>query len=155
MAADSRDDGHAHDHTAGANTRQLTIALGLTGTFLVAEIAGGLYFNSLALLSDAAHMFTDAAALGLALLAIHIGRRAADEYGPSPGCRTSRPTGTIIAPPIPCTKRAPTSIGSDADCAQASEPSRNTPIAAQNRLREPNRSASVPLAGMKRASASR
>lgn len=69
----------AHDHTAGANARQLTIALALTGTFLAVEIAGGLYFNSLALLSDAAHMFTDAAALGLALLAIHIGRRAADD----------------------------------------------------------------------------
>ena len=79
MAADSRDDGHAHDHTAGANPRQLTIALGLTGTFLVAEIAGGLYFNSLALLSDAAHMFTDAAALAIALLAIRIGQRAADD----------------------------------------------------------------------------
>ncbi|MCF7643654.1 cation transporter, partial [Acinetobacter johnsonii] len=79
MAADSRDDGHAHDHTAGANSRQLTYALGLTGTFLVAEIAGGLYFNSLALLSDAAHMFTDAAALAIALIAIRIGQKAADD----------------------------------------------------------------------------
>ena len=62
--------GHAHDHTAGANARQLTIALALTGTFLIVEVIGGLLFNSLALLSDAAHMFTDAAALAIALLAI-------------------------------------------------------------------------------------
>lgn len=79
MAGHDHKDGDKHDHTAGANSRQLTIALGLTGTFLVAEIAGGLYFNSLALLSDAAHMFTDAAALAIALLAIKIGQRAADD----------------------------------------------------------------------------
>lgn len=71
--------GHAHDHTAGANARQLTIALALTGTFLIVEVIGGLVFNSLALLSDAAHMFTDAAALAIALLAIKIGQRPADE----------------------------------------------------------------------------
>ena len=79
MAGHDHTDGGKHDHTAGANSRQLTIALGLTGAFLVAEIIGGLYFNSLALLSDAAHMFTDAAALGIALLAIKIGQRAADD----------------------------------------------------------------------------
>lgn len=79
MTAHSEDDGHGHDHTAGANARQLTIALVLTGTFLVAEVAGGLYFNSLALLSDAAHMFTDAAALAIALVAIKIGQRPADD----------------------------------------------------------------------------
>ncbi|MBU1347284.1 MAG: cation diffusion facilitator family transporter [Alphaproteobacteria bacterium] len=79
MAAHAHKDGDKHDHTAGANSRQLTIALCLTGTFLIAEIAGGLYFNSLALLSDAAHMFTDAAALAIALLAIKIGQRAADD----------------------------------------------------------------------------
>ena len=79
MAAHAHKDGDKHDHTAGANSRQLMIALGLTGTFLVAEIAGGLYFNSLALLSDAAHMFTDAAALGIALIAIRVGQKAADD----------------------------------------------------------------------------
>ena len=79
MATHAHAEGDSHDHTAGANARQLTIALALTGTFLAVEIAGGLYFNSLALLSDAAHMFTDAAALSLALLAIHIGKKAADD----------------------------------------------------------------------------
>ena len=71
--------GHGHDHTAGANARSLTIALGLTGGFLVAELAGAWLFNSLALLSDAAHMFTDSAALAIALAAIRIGQRPADK----------------------------------------------------------------------------
>lgn len=68
-----------HDHGKGSNARSLTIALGLTGTFLVAELVGAWWFNSLALLSDAAHMFTDAAALAIALMAIRIGERPADE----------------------------------------------------------------------------
>ena len=66
---DHGEGGHAHNHTAGANARSLAIALGLTGTFLVAELVGAWLFNSLALLSDAAHMFTDSAALAIALAA--------------------------------------------------------------------------------------
>jgi cobalt-zinc-cadmium efflux system protein len=68
-----------HDHTAGANAKSLTIALSLTGSFLIAVLVGAYWFNSLALLSDAAHMFTDAAALAIALAAIKIGQRAADK----------------------------------------------------------------------------
>jgi cobalt-zinc-cadmium efflux system protein len=71
--------GHAHYHTAGANTKMLTLALILTTTFLIAEVVGSFVFNSLALLSDAAHMMTDVAALAIALLAIRIGGRAADD----------------------------------------------------------------------------
>ena len=71
--------GHSHDHTAGANSRMLGLALVLTTTFLVAELVGSFVFNSLALLSDAAHMFTDAAALTIALAAVRIGQRPADE----------------------------------------------------------------------------
>ena len=71
--------GHAHNHGAGANARSLSIALGLTSIFLVAELVGAWLFNSLALLSDAAHMFTDAAALAIALAAIRIGQRPADK----------------------------------------------------------------------------
>lgn len=70
--------GHAHDHTAGANETMLQWALLLTATYLVAEVAGGFYFNSLALLSDAAHMLTDVAALVIALMAIRLGRRSPD-----------------------------------------------------------------------------
>lgn len=68
-----------HDHAAGASTTRLAIALGLTSTFLIAELAGAYWFGSLALLSDAAHMFTDAAALAIALVAVKIGQRQADK----------------------------------------------------------------------------
>ena len=72
--------GAGHDHTAGAagNERALLTALALTGGFMVAEVVAGLWFNSLALLSDAAHMFTDVTALGIAIAAIRIARRPAD-----------------------------------------------------------------------------
>lgn len=71
--------GHAHNHAAGANSRMLAWALVLTTIFLVAELIGAYVFNSLALLSDAAHMFTDSAALAIALAAVKIGQRPADE----------------------------------------------------------------------------
>ena len=73
--------GADHDHLASARTssRRLTIALCLTSGFLIAEVVAGLVFNSLALLSDAAPMFTDAAALAIALVAIKIGQRPADD----------------------------------------------------------------------------
>lgn len=58
--------------------RPLWIALILTSSFLIAEIVGGILTNSLALISDAAHMFTDSAALAVSLIAIRIGRRPAD-----------------------------------------------------------------------------
>jgi cobalt-zinc-cadmium efflux system protein len=54
------------------------MAFGLTATFLVVELVGGIVAQSLALLSDAAHMFTDTAALAIALLAIRISKRPAD-----------------------------------------------------------------------------
>lgn len=76
---DHKEGGHAHDHTAGANATMLKWALGLTSTYLVAEVIGGFYFNSLALLSDAAHMMTDVAALVIALMAIKFGQKAADD----------------------------------------------------------------------------
>ncbi|MDH7809481.1 cobalt-zinc-cadmium efflux system protein [Rhizobium sp. AN67] len=68
-----------HNHTAGANTRMLSWAFALTSIFLAAEVIAGFYFNSLALLSDAAHMMTDAAALAIALLAVRFGNRQADD----------------------------------------------------------------------------
>lgn len=70
--------GHSHDHSGSSSTR-LIIALSLTGTFLIAEVVGGIVFKSLALLSDAAHMFTDVIALVIALVAIKIGARASDD----------------------------------------------------------------------------
>lgn len=47
-------------------------ALGLTSTFLVVEVVGAFWTNSLALLSDAAHMATDALALMIALVAVRL-----------------------------------------------------------------------------------
>lgn len=69
---------HDHSHAKITNSKRLAIALGLTGTFLIAEVIGGIVFNSLALLSDAAHMLTDVMALVIALMAIKIGSRPAD-----------------------------------------------------------------------------
>lgn len=70
----------AHNHAlpSTGNERALWAALLLTTTFLVAEVVAGVVFNSLALIADAAHMFTDAAALAIALAAIRVGRRPAD-----------------------------------------------------------------------------
>ena len=70
--------GHSHALPSSQNERKLWIALALTSMFLVAEAIGGVLTRSLALISDAAHMLTDAAALAVALAAIRIARRAAD-----------------------------------------------------------------------------
>jgi cobalt-zinc-cadmium efflux system protein len=53
--------------------------LGITLTFLLIEVVGGIITNSLALLADAGHLFTDVAEIGLALFAIRIAARPADE----------------------------------------------------------------------------
>ena len=78
--------GHAHGHddhhhhhapSADADLRWLAVALGLIAGFMVVEVVGGLLASSLALLSDAAHMLTDAAAIGLALVAARLAARPA------------------------------------------------------------------------------
>lgn len=58
--------------------RPLQLALLLTGSFLIAEVIGGIMTGSLALISDAAHMLTDVVALTISLLAIRIGKRPVD-----------------------------------------------------------------------------
>ena len=70
--------GHSHALPEDKKESTLWIALGLTSSFLIAETVAGLLLNSLALLADAAHMFTDAAALGIALAAVRVARRPAD-----------------------------------------------------------------------------
>ena len=67
--------GHAHPISADANRRRLGIALALILGFMVAEVTAGILAHSLALLSDAAHMLTDAGAIGLSLLAIRLAAR--------------------------------------------------------------------------------
>src|SRR5688500_960404 len=69
------DHGHTHVHTD--DTRRLTLALALILGFMVAEVVAGILADSLALLSDAAHMLTDAGAIGLALFAAGLARRPA------------------------------------------------------------------------------
>lgn len=69
---------HDHDHTAGASSKVLGVAFALTASFMVIEFAGGVLANSLALVADAGHMLTDAAALALAWAAVRIATRPAD-----------------------------------------------------------------------------
>jgi cobalt-zinc-cadmium efflux system protein len=66
--------GHVHSHApaADADRRWLALALGLIVAFMLVEIAAGVIAGSLALLSDAAHMLTDAGAIGLALVAARL-----------------------------------------------------------------------------------
>jgi cobalt-zinc-cadmium efflux system protein len=70
--------GHSHEHHATRNSRLLAFALGFTLLFMLVESAAGWIAHSLALLADAGHMFTDAAALGLALAAVRLAKRAPD-----------------------------------------------------------------------------
>lgn len=84
--------GHRNDHRAGAavsgvighrsgdgttsdGERRVFWALLITAGFMVAEVAGGIISGSLALLADAGHMLTDAAALGLSWYAFRVSRR--------------------------------------------------------------------------------
>jgi cobalt-zinc-cadmium efflux system protein len=60
--------------------RRLTLALVLTALFFVAEVVGGVLSNSLALLADAGHMFTDVAALTLSLFVAWFSRQPATPY---------------------------------------------------------------------------
>lgn len=69
--------GHAHGEALRASpARRLALALALTGGFLIIELIAGLLSGSLALLSDAGHMVTDAGALVLALFAQRLAARA-------------------------------------------------------------------------------
>jgi cobalt-zinc-cadmium efflux system protein len=68
---------HHHGHTHEADSRRLSIALALIAGFMCVEVVVGILADSLALLSDAAHMLTDAGALALALVAIRLARRPA------------------------------------------------------------------------------
>jgi cobalt-zinc-cadmium efflux system protein len=68
---------HAHSHglRADAAPRRLQATLGLIVAFMAVEVAAGVLAHSLALLSDAGHMLTDAAAIGFSLLALRLAAR--------------------------------------------------------------------------------
>jgi len=69
--------GHHHGVSADADRGKLAIALALIVGFMVVEVVAGIAADSLALLSDAGHMLTDAGAIALALVAIRLARRPA------------------------------------------------------------------------------
>ncbi|GHK05723.1 cation diffusion facilitator family transporter [Streptomyces sp. NPDC003753] len=69
--------GHSHGVSADADRRWLGLALGLIAVFMAAEVAVGIVAGSLALISDAAHMLTDAASIVLALIVMRLAARPA------------------------------------------------------------------------------
>jgi len=68
---------HAHAPAGASDRRWLLASLSLVVAFMVAEIVAGVLANSLALIADAGHMLTDAAALSLAVLAARLAQRPA------------------------------------------------------------------------------
>ena len=79
----SRRGRHGHDHSVTATppaARALWLALALTAGFAVVEAIGGWWSGSLALISDAGHMATDAAAFVLALIAQRVSRRPPSQH---------------------------------------------------------------------------
>ena len=68
---------HLHDHAHPSHQGRLRWALVLTALFFVAEVVGGVISNSLALLADAGHMFTDVGALALSLFVAWFSRQPA------------------------------------------------------------------------------
>jgi cobalt-zinc-cadmium efflux system protein len=70
------DHGHSHTHRPSEGTfGSLFRVLLLSGTFMVAEVLGGMWSGSLALLADSGHMAIDTAAVGLGLFALWVGRK--------------------------------------------------------------------------------
>ncbi|WP_405829356.1 cation diffusion facilitator family transporter [Streptomyces sp. NBC_01176] len=69
--------GHSHGVSAGADRRWLAIALALITAFMAVEVVVGVLAGSLALISDAAHMLTDAASIVLSLIAMRLAARPA------------------------------------------------------------------------------
>ena len=77
----SHSHGHGHSHGlaqgSARNRRRLAWTLALAAVYMVAELAGGLISNSLALLADAGHMLSDVGALALSLFALWIAQKPA------------------------------------------------------------------------------
>ncbi|MBC5636104.1 cation transporter [Ornithinibacillus sp. BX22] len=70
--------GHDHNHTHTTNKKMLMLSFIIITTYMVVEAVGGIFTNSLALLSDAGHMLSDAISLGVGLLAFRLGEKAAN-----------------------------------------------------------------------------
>lgn len=75
---ETRSHGHGHSHSAaGANKGRLKVVLGLTASYMLVEVVGGLLTHSLALLAEAAHMLADVVGLALAFMAVRFAERPA------------------------------------------------------------------------------
>lgn len=70
---------HHHHHSHSTNKKVLFLSFLIITSYMFVEAIGGLLTNSLALLSDAGHMFSDAVSLGIALLAIIFAARVVNE----------------------------------------------------------------------------
>lgn len=75
----SHDHNHGHNHQHTNNKKALFWSFLLIASFMIVEVIGGIMTNSLALLSDAGHMLSDAASLGLSLFALKLGERKATQ----------------------------------------------------------------------------
>ena len=73
------DHAHSRHSSANDNQRRLLVALAITALMTLVELAGGILSNSLALLGDAGHMFTDTLALGLSVVALSLAKRPASQ----------------------------------------------------------------------------
>jgi cobalt-zinc-cadmium efflux system protein len=71
------DHAHRHGNGGGEDARRLALALALILAFMAGEVVAGILAHSLALLSDAAHMLTDAGALALSLVVLRLAARPA------------------------------------------------------------------------------
>jgi cobalt-zinc-cadmium efflux system protein len=71
------DHAHGHSHGGGEDARRLGLALALILAFMAGEIVAGILAHSLALLSDAAHMLTDAGALAMSLVVLRLATQPA------------------------------------------------------------------------------
>jgi cobalt-zinc-cadmium efflux system protein len=71
------DHAHGHSHGGGEDARRLGLALALILAFMAGEVVAGILADSLALLSDAAHMLTDAGALALSLVVLRLAAQPA------------------------------------------------------------------------------
>lgn len=69
-----------HDHSNSGNKKILMISFLIITTYMIVEVIGGIMTNSLALLSDAGHMLSDAISLGVALLAFSLGAKSANKH---------------------------------------------------------------------------
>jgi cobalt-zinc-cadmium efflux system protein len=94
--------GHSHRVSEGADAKRLSIALALIVGLMAVEVTVGILAHSLALLSDAAHMLTDAGALVMSLIVIRLTRRPSGGTSPSDYAAPRFSRRKQTAPPCSC-----------------------------------------------------